>query len=88
MNPAMIATWVFGLMLAFTPGVVDWSSFYPYTKFSMVLGMTWFHHWLANRRKDFLADQNTVSAQSYRLMNELPTVLMIIIVVMIVVRPF
>ncbi|GGA18734.1 protoporphyrinogen oxidase HemJ [Neptunicoccus cionae] len=88
MNPAMIATWVFGLMLAFTPGIVDWASFYPWVKAVMVLGMTHYHHWLAKRRKEFAADQNTRSARSYRIMNELPTVLMIIIVTMIVVRPF
>lgn len=88
MNPAMIATWVFGLMLAFTPGIVDWSSFYPWVKAAMVLGMTQYHHWLGKRRKDFATDANTRSARSYRLMNELPTVLMIIIVTMIVVRPF
>lgn len=86
MNPAMIATWVFGLMLVFTPGVVDWGSVWPWTKGVSVLGMTWFHIWLGKRRKDFLVGENTVSGRSYRLMNEVPTVLMIVIVFSVIVR--
>ena len=88
MNPAMIATWVFGLLLVATPGVVDWSMLWPWIKAACVLGMTWFHHWLGRRRKDFLAGQNQLSGRHYRVMNEVPTVLMIIIVVSVIVRPF
>ena len=46
-NPASIATWVFGLMLVFTPGLVNWGDVWPWTKAGSVLAMTWFHHWLA-----------------------------------------
>ena len=88
MNPAMIATWVFGLCLVFTPGVVDWSAGWSWVKAGMVLGMTWFHHALAKWRKDFDADGNQRPGKFYRLMNEAPTLMMAIIVVMIVVRPF
>ena len=88
MNPAMIATWVFGLMLAFTPGIVDWGSVWPWTKAFGVLAMTWFHHWLGYRRKDFIAGTNTRTGRQYRLMNEVPTVLLIIIVISVIVRPF
>ena len=86
MNPAMIGTWLFGLMLVFTPGVVDWSAIWPWTKAAAVLGMTWFHHWLGLRRKDFLAAGNTRTGRTYRIMNEVPTVLMIVIVVSVIVR--
>ncbi|WP_299846588.1 protoporphyrinogen oxidase HemJ [uncultured Roseovarius sp.] len=86
MNPSMIATWVFGLMLVFTPGIVDWTSIWPYTKTAAVLAMTWFHHWLGYRRKDFIKGQNTVTGRQYRLMNEVPTVLMVIIVLSVVIR--
>ena len=86
MNPAMIATWVFGLMLVFTPGIVDWSAVWPYTKAAAVLVMTWFHHWLGYRRKDFVNGCNTVSGRQYRMMNEVPTVLMVIIVLSVVIR--
>ena len=88
MNPAMIATWLFGLMLAFTPGIVDWSSIWPWTKAFGILSLTWFHHWLGYRRKDFIAGTNTRSGRQYRLMNEVPTVMLIIIVVSVIVRPF
>ena len=86
MNPAMIATWVFGLMLVFTPGIVDWGSVWPYFKAGGVLGMTWFHHWLGLRRKEFLAGTNSRTGRTYRLMNEVPTVLMVAIVIAVVVR--
>lgn len=88
MNPAMIATWLFGLALAFTPSVVDWTSGYAHVKLLMILGMTIFHQYLARWRKDFDQDKNTKSAKYYRIANELPTIMMIIIVIMIVVRPF
>lgn len=88
MNPAMIATWVFGLMLVFTPGIVDWSSFWPWIKSAMVLGMTWFHHWLGLRRKELVKGTCTVTGRQFRLMNEVPTVLMIVIVAMVIARPF
>lgn len=86
MNPAMVATWCFGLMLVFTPGVVDWGAVWPWTKAAAVLAMTWFHHWLAKRRKDFAAGQNTITGRQYRMMNELPTILMIVIVFSVIVR--
>lgn len=86
MNPAMIATWVLGLLLVFTPGIVDWSAVWPYVKLFGILGMTWFHHWLGRRRKDFLAGANAFSGRQYRLMNEVPTLLMVVIVTSVVVR--
>ena len=86
MNPAMIATWVFGLCLLFTPGLVHWGDIWPWTKGAAVIGMTWFHHWLALRRKDFLNGQNTLTGRQYRMMNEVPTVLMVVIVFSVVLR--
>ena len=88
MNPAMIAAWVFGLMLVFTPGVIDWSQAWPWVKAAMVLVMTWFHHWLGRRRKDLAAGTCTVTGRGFRLMNELPTLVMVVIVVMVIARPF
>ena len=86
MNPSMISTWVFGLCLVFTPGIVDWSSVWPWTKAISGLAMTWFHHWLGSRRKDFVSGSNTRTGRTYRMMNELPTVLMIVIVLSVVVK--
>jgi protoporphyrinogen IX oxidase len=86
MNPAMIATWVFGLMLVITPGIVDWSMVWPWTKAASVCAMTWFHIWLGIRRKDFVAGNNAISGRSYRMMNEVPTLLLIIIVTSVIVK--
>lgn len=86
MNPAMIATWVFGLALVFTPGIVSWSEVWPWTKAASVLGMTWFHHWLGLRRKDFMAGRNTLTGRQFRMMNEVPTLLMVVIVFSVIVK--
>lgn len=88
MNPAMVATWGFGLLLALTPGIVDWSAVWPWTKAASIGGMTWFHHWLGLRRKDFAAGRNTRTGRTYRMMNEVPTLLMVVIVISVIVRPF
>jgi putative membrane protein len=86
MAPAMITTWVFGLCLVATPGIVDWGAVWPWTKAVSVLGMTWFHMWLGLRREDFLAGKNAVSGRHYRMMNEVPTVLMVVIVASVIVK--
>ena len=86
MNPAMIATWVFGLCLVFTPGIVDWSQAWPWVKAVSVLAMTWFHHWLGYRRKDFVGGANSRTGRTYRMMNEVPTLLMIAIVASVIVK--
>ena len=88
MNPAMIAVWIFGLMLVFTPGVVDWSFVWPWTKAVSVLLMTWFHHWLGLRRKEFISGTQKFSGRQYRMMNEVPTVLLIVIVLSVIAKPF
>lgn len=88
MNPAMTATWIFGLALVFTPGIVDWGQIWPWPKAAAVLAMTWFHHWLGYRRKEFAAGTNTRTGRTYRLMNEVPTVLLAIIVISVVVVRF
>jgi protoporphyrinogen IX oxidase len=88
MTPAMIATWVFGLMLVMTPGVIDWGSGWPWVKAVAVLAMTGMHGWLGARRKDFAAGANTRSGRTYRLANEVPTVLMLVIVIVVIVKPF
>ena len=87
MNPAMISTWIFGLALVFTPGIVDWSDGWPWIKAGAVFGMTWFHEWLGQRRKEFVAGKNTRTGRTYRMVNELPTVFMIVIVIMVIARP-
>jgi protoporphyrinogen IX oxidase len=86
MGPAMIATWLFGVCLVFTPGIVDWSMIWPWAKAVSVLGMTWFHHWLGQRRKDFIEGANSVTGRQYRMMNEVPTILLVVIVLSVIVK--
>ncbi len=86
MGPASVATWVFGLLLVATPGIIDWGAVWPYTKAVSVIAMTGFHHWLMGRRKAFEAGENTLSGKRYRMMNEVPTLLMIVIVFSVVVK--
>ncbi|SEV91431.1 putative membrane protein [Aliiroseovarius sediminilitoris] len=86
MNPSMISTWLFGLLLVLTPGIVDWSMIWPWVKGLSVILMTWFHMWLGGRRMDFVAGTNTLTGRRYRLMNEFPTVLMLVIVFSVVLK--
>jgi len=87
-TPAMLATWVFGLILAFSP-LVNWSQDgWLHAKLVLVVILTGFSGLLAKWTKDFAADRNTRSPRFYRIANEVPTVLMIIIVILVVVRPF
>lgn len=88
MNPSMIATWIFGLVLIVTPGVVNWAEVWPWAKATAVLAMTWFHMWCAGRRKDFVTGTNTRTGRQYRMMNEVPTLLLLIIVFAVIARPF
>jgi len=87
-TPAMIASWVLGLILAFS-GLIDWSSDgWFHVKLVLVLLLSAYHGCLARWTKDFAGDGNTRSARFYRIANEVPALLMIGIVVMVVVRPF
>ncbi len=86
-NPAMIASFVFGIMLLLTPGIVDWSAWWVYAKLALVLGMTAAHGLFARWRRDFESDTNTRPAKIYRIANEVPTLLMIMIVILVVIKP-
>jgi putative membrane protein len=88
MNPAMIATYVFGISLALIPGVVDWSTGWIYVKLLLVLTLSGIHGQLARWQQDFAADRNQRPARFYRIVNEVPTLLLIIIVILVVVKPF
>nr|WP_206378139.1 protoporphyrinogen oxidase HemJ [Sneathiella limimaris] len=87
-NPAMFMTFLFGGLLLSIPGIVDWSSAWIWIKLAMLFVMGGFHGSLSKWRRLFESDSNTRSAKFYRYVNEIPTVLMIIIVVMVVVKPF
>jgi protoporphyrinogen IX oxidase len=88
MTPAMIATWSFGLLLAATPGVVDWRMGWIWAKLALVIGLTIFHVALARWREAFSADRQAHTTRFFRIINELPTVALIAIVILVVVKPF
>ena len=85
-NPAMIVAWLAGLYLAWSG---HWfSSGWFHGKFALVILMSGVHGVFSRWRKDFEADRNTRSQKFFRIINELPTILMIGIVVLVVVKPF
>lgn len=85
-TPAMVASLVFGLLLLTTPGIFQQG--WLHAKLLLVLGMFAMHGFLARWRKDFEADRNRHPARFYRFMNEVPTVLMVLIVLLAVAKPF
>jgi putative membrane protein len=85
-NPAMIAAWILGLYLAYDGG---WfRSGWLHAKLALVIAMSAVHGLYARWVKDFAADRNVRPARFYRLWNEVPTVLLIGIVILVIVKPF
>ena len=88
-TPAMVATFAFGGALLAHPGSVDWSGdIWIYPKLALVVLLGAYHGLLARWRRDFAADRNRRSERFYRMMNEVPTLAMIGIVVLVIVKPF
>ena len=85
MNPAMIATWVSGLALVMTPGIVSWDMTWPWVKAACVIAMSVFHMWCARERRHLSAGMAR-AGRSYRMMNEVPTLLMVGIVTAVIVK--
>ncbi len=88
MTPAMLTTFALGIILALTPGLVDWHQGWFYVKLVAVLAMGGFHGALGKWRRQFLNDERTKSQRFFRIANEVPTVLMVVAVIMVVVQPF
>jgi len=86
MTPAMVATWVLGICLALTPGVIDWGAVWPWTKLVGILAMSGFHGWLSGQRRAFANGGPIKTGRQYRMMNEVPTVLMVLIVLSVVIK--
>ena len=85
-NPAMIVTWLAGLYLAWSGHwyVSGWF----HAKLTLVLILSGVHGFFSRLVKDFAADRNTRSQKFYRIINEVPTILMIFIVILVIVKPF
>ena len=85
-NPAMAVTWVLGLYLVWDGGW--YTSGWMHAKFALVLIMSGLHGVYVRRLKEFAADENRRPAKYYRILNEVPTLLMIGIVILVIVKPF
>ncbi len=85
-NPAMIGVWVLGLYMAWEAPWYD--ELWLQLKFGLVVLMSGLHGFLSERVRDFAADRNTRSAKFYRIINEVPAVLIVLIVILVVIKPF
>ncbi|WP_108880247.1 CopD family protein [Anderseniella sp. Alg231-50] len=88
MTPAMIVSWVFGIWLGALQGLWSELPFWFVLKIILVLAMSGAHFWLAGQVKIFAADKNVMAARAFRFINEVPTLLMIGIICLVVVKPF
>ena len=88
MMPALVMVYLFGIGLLAIPGIVDWRQGWIWAKLALVLLLTVFHGFLERWRRDFAAGRNAHRARFYRIVNELPTLAMIAIVILVVVKPF
>ena len=88
MLPAALLTITFGGVLLATPGVVDWHRGWIWMKLALVLGLAAFHIKLIGWHREFAADRLPHTARFFRMVNELPTLALIAIVVLVVVKPF
>jgi putative membrane protein len=89
MTPAMIATWLLGLYMIWYNGL-DWlrESAWFHAKLTLVVILSGLHGWFAGMVRGFAEDRNTRSAVFYRVINEAPTVIMIAVVILAIVKPF
>jgi protoporphyrinogen IX oxidase len=86
MTPAMILTWILGLILVWQGGWI--TSGWLHAKFLLVIALSGLHGFLSKTVREFAADRNVRPAKFYRMINEVPTVLMIVIVILVIVKPF
>jgi len=87
MTPAMILTWIFGLILISSLGPEILSAIWIKLKLLLVVLLTFYHFYLSKLLNDFKVDQNTKSSKFFRIINEAPTILLILIVFVVVFKP-
>ena len=87
MNPAMILSWLFGLILIHSIGIKSFSEFWLIAKIVLVLLLTFYHFFLFNCLNNFSLDRNERSSKFFRVINEVPTVLLIVIIFLVVFKP-
>ena len=87
MTPAMVLTWVFGLILISSLGLEVFSAIWIKLKLLLVILLSLYHFYLSKLLSDFNLDQNTKSSKFFRIINEVPTILLILIVFIVVFKP-
>ena len=87
MNPAMILSWLFGLILIHSIGISSFSEFWLIAKIVLVILLTFYHFFLFNCLNKFSLDRNERSSKFFRVINEVPTVLLIVIVFLVIFKP-
>ena len=87
MNPAMIVSWIFGILLIHTIGVDNFGSIWLQLKLAFVIILTVYHFFLFQCLRKFAENRNTYSSKFYRIINEIPTVLLIGIILIVVFKP-
>jgi len=87
MHPELAMKYVFGVLLAATPGVVDWRAGWIHGKLALVVALTAMHYGCMRWQRAFAADRNRHEPRFYRMVNEVPTLIMIAIVILVVVKP-
>ena len=87
MNPAMILSWLFGVILIHSIGIQSFSEFWLIAKIVLVISLTFYHFFLFNCLNNFSLDRNERSSKFFRVINEVPTVLLIVIIFLVVFKP-
>ena len=87
MNPAMILSWVFGILLIHSQGILSLGFLWMKIKIGLVIILTAYHFYLLAVLRDFQVDKNTKNSKFFRIINEVPTLLLIIIIFVVVFKP-
>tara|TARA_B100000886_G_C20381798_1_gene474249 strand:+ start:51 stop:485 length:435 start_codon:yes stop_codon:yes gene_type:complete len=87
MNPAMILSWVFGVLLIHSQGILSLGLLWMKIKIGLALILTSYHFYLLVVLRDFQIDNNTKSSKFFRIINEVPTILLIIIIFVVIFKP-
>jgi putative membrane protein len=88
MVPAAVATWVTGGLAAWAGGYLAWREYWLLAKVVLVVALTGVHLWLGSMRRSFARDGRPAGSRTFRIANEVPTLLLIGIVILVVIRPF
>lgn len=87
-NPSLVATFVFGILLILTPGVVDFKAGWFHGKLFFAFCLLGIHGLMVSFYKDFQSDRNKKSQKFFRIFNEIPAILMIAIIFLVILKPF